>query len=268
MPLNRHHFQFVARQFRAGKISLNDFTDQIVEESNGTSQPENQGNDRASEICVDLDRANRCGFPEVVYGEGKTVAQIVEIAQTLQRSNQSVLVTRIDDQGGEILSRHFDQGVYSPIAKTFRVGCCPELAAARVAVVTAGTSDFPIAEEASETLKWMGINPSRIGDVGVAGPTRLEKHLPTLQSSDAIVVIAGFEGALPSVVAGHVGCPVIAVPTSVGYGTNMEGVAALLTMLNGCAANVSVVNIDAGFKAAYVAGLIASRIHRVPQDRI
>ena len=132
-------------------------------------------------------------------------------------------------------------------------------AVAPVAVVTAGTSDGPVAEEAAETLAWMRVPVKRINDVGVAGPHRLVARAAELRECGAIVVVAGMEGALPSVVAGHVGCPVIGVPTSVGYGANFQGVAALLSMLNSCAANVVVVNIDAGFKGGYVAGMIARR---------
>ena len=126
-------------------------------------------------------------------------------------------------------------------------------------MITAGTTDLPVAEEAAETLAWMGVETLRIADVGVAGPHRLPERLAEFESADAIVVVAGMEGALPSVVGGYVGCPVVAVPTSVGYGANLGGVAALLSMLNSCASNVAVVNIDAGFKAGYMAGLIASR---------
>ncbi len=124
-------------------------------------------------------------------------------------------------------------------------------------IVTAGTSDLPVAEEARETALWTGAAVTMIQDVGVAGPHRLTANLPLLADSDAVVVVAGMEGALPSVVGGHVACPVIAVPTSVGYGASFGGIAALLGMLNSCASNVAVVNIDAGFKGGYVAGLIA-----------
>lgn len=126
-------------------------------------------------------------------------------------------------------------------------------------VLTAGTSDRPVALEAVETLRWMAVDVELIQDVGVAGPQRLLRRLPGLAGADAVVVVAGMEGALPSVVGGYVDCPVIAVPTSVGYGANLGGLAALLTMLNSCAANVVVVNIDAGFKGGYVAGMIARR---------
>jgi NCAIR mutase (PurE)-related protein len=128
-----------------------------------------------------------------------------------------------------------------------------------VALITAGSSDLPVAEEARETLDWMGVRVNVVHDVGVAGPHRLPEQLDKLRDVDAVVVVAGMEGALPSVVGGYVNCPVIAVPTSVGYGASFGGVAALLGMLNSCASNVIVVNIDAGFKGGYVAGLIAHR---------
>jgi pyridinium-3,5-biscarboxylic acid mononucleotide synthase len=130
----------------------------------------------------------------------------------------------------------------------------------KVVIVTAGTSDLPVAEEARETALWTGADVTMVADAGVAGLHRLTANLPLLQDADVVVVIAGMEGALPSVVGGHVACPVIAVPTSVGYGASFGGVAALLGMLNSCAANVTVVNIDAGFKGGYVAGLIAKRV--------
>jgi NCAIR mutase (PurE)-related protein len=133
-----------------------------------------------------------------------------------------------------------------------------------VALITAGTSDLPVAEEARETLDWMGVRVTMIQDVGVAGPHRLPARLPEFEHADAIVVVAGMEGALPSMVGGYVACPVIGVPTSVGYGANFAGVSALLSMLNSCASNVAVVNIDAGFKAGYLAGLIATRARQQP----
>ncbi len=131
-----------------------------------------------------------------------------------------------------------------------------------VAVISAGTGDLPVAEEARETLDWMGVAVTMIHDVGVAGPHRLPARLADFEHADAIVVVAGMEGALPSVVGGYVSCPIIAVPTSVGYGANFGGVSALLSMLNSCANNVAVVNIDAGFKAGFLAGLIATRLNQ------
>jgi NCAIR mutase (PurE)-related protein len=138
----------------------------------------------------------------------------------------------------------------------------PRQAIGHVAVITAGTSDLPVAEEARETLEWMGVRATMVHDVGVAGPHRLPERLAQFEGADALVVVAGMEGALPSVVGGYVPCPVFAVPTSVGYGANLGGLAALLAMLNSCASNVAVVNIDAGFKAGYLAGLVATRRNR------
>jgi NCAIR mutase (PurE)-related protein len=163
-----------------------------------------------------------------------------------------------------VLCRQFPEATYNAAARTFRLdggvgvqSSGPKLKMGRVAVVTAGTSDLPVAEEARETLDWMGVETVLVTDVGVAGPQRLLAKLPLIVGSDAVVVVAGMEAALPSVVGGHVACPVIGVPTSIGYGASFGGVAALLGMLNSCAANVTVVNIDAGFKGGYIAGLIA-----------
>lgn len=213
-------------------------------------------------IHVDLARKTRCGFPEAVYGEGKSLEQISQIIRCQLERRDPVLVTRIAEPIGVELSREFG-GVHNPIARTFRISDqAKQGLVGRVPVVSAGTTDLPVVEETLETLVWMGVNSHRVMDVGVAGPHRLVERVGDLEGSDAIVVVAGMEGALPSVVAGYVDCPVIAVPTSVGYGANLGGVSALLSMLNSCAANVSVVNIDAGFKGAYVAGMIAHRAHR------
>ncbi|MEX2114231.1 MAG: nickel pincer cofactor biosynthesis protein LarB [Pirellulales bacterium] len=213
---------------------------------------------------IDLDRRRRCGYPEVVFAEGKTVATLEKIFERLIAEGQDVLATRVSAGQIAALSPAFPQARYNPIGRTIRI--TPTAGDGRssapgghVAIVTAGTSDLPVAEEAKETALWMGAQVSLICDVGVAGPHRLLEHLPRLEAADAVVVIAGMEGALPSVVGGHVACPVIAVPTSVGYGASLGGIAALLGMLNSCAANVTVVNIDAGFKGAFVAGLIAAR---------
>jgi pyridinium-3,5-biscarboxylic acid mononucleotide synthase len=217
---------------------------------------------------VDLDRHRRCGFPEVVFGEGKTIEQLRGILAALVAQGEDTFATRIDAEQAAGLATTFPTGRYNAIARTFRVAARPPLPAregrgegAFVAVISAGTSDQPVAEEVRETLEWMGVRVTMIHDVGVAGPHRLPERLAEFKDADAVVVVAGMEGALPSVVGGYVACPVIGVPTSVGYGANFGGVSALLSMLNSCAANVAVVNIDAGFKAAYLAGLIATRRH-------
>jgi pyridinium-3,5-biscarboxylic acid mononucleotide synthase len=233
---------------------------------------------------LDVDRRRRCGFPEVVFGEGKSTAVLREIFTALAARGENILATRIDPAKAAELLATFPQAKYNSVARTFRVQGSgfrqfepeprtpnPEPSSSPlatrhsplpfVAIITAGTSDLAVAEEARETLEWMGVRVVMIHDVGVAGPHRLPARLAEFQDADAIVVVAGMEGALPSMVGGYVACPVIGVPTSVGYGANFGGVSALLSMLNSCASNVAVVNIDAGFKAAYLAGLIATRRH-------
>jgi NCAIR mutase (PurE)-related protein len=211
---------------------------------------------RTPDASVDLARAGRCGFPEVVFGEGKTAEQIAEVFAAQRDAGQRSLATRVSDADRAALSQRFPDAVVNDRARTVRLGEAP---AERgfVPVLTAGTTDRPVAEEAVETLRWMGVRTALIADVGVAGPHRLPERLPELAGADAAVVVAGMEGALPSVAGGYLSCPVIAVPTSVGYGANFGGLSALLGMLNSCAANVVTVNVDAGFKGGYVAGLIA-----------
>jgi NCAIR mutase (PurE)-related protein len=217
------------------------------------------------EAQIDLNRASRCGFPEVIYAEGKPLASLEKIFRTLLEHDGNVLATRVTKEQAAMLVEKFPAACYNETARTVRIPegaptrTAPCQTAGSVAVVAAGTSDLPVAEEARETAEWTGAQVCKVYDVGVAGPHRLQQRLPEIRGADAIVVVAGMEGALPSVVGGHVPCPVIAVPTSVGYGASFGGIAALLGMLNSCTANVTVVNIDAGFKAGYVAGLIAHR---------
>lgn len=223
------------------------------------------------EAQVDLDRRRRCGFPEVVFAEGKTVAAMEKIFTALLGHGSEVLATRMSAEQAAALLVSFPAGRYNPVGRTFRIPAPTgregregdkEGSGGKVTIVTAGTSDLPVAEEARETALWTGASVKLIQDVGVAGPHRLTANLPLLEEADAVVVVAGMEGALPSVVGGYVACPVIAVPTSVGYGASFGGVAALLGMLNSCASNVTVVNIDAGFKGGYLAGLIARNVAR------
>jgi NCAIR mutase (PurE)-related protein len=210
---------------------------------------------------VDLHRRNRCGFPEVVFGLGKTAEQIEAIVAKLLEHGQGCLVTRISPEVAARLTAVFPEGEYNPVARTFRRPG-PEVQGpkvGRVVVVTAGTSDLPVAEEARVTAEAWNCDVTLLADVGVAGIHRLLNQLDRLSEADAVVVAAGMEGALPSVVGGLTACPVIAVPTSIGYGASFHGLAALLGMLNSCASNVVVVNIDAGFNGGHVAGLIARR---------
>jgi NCAIR mutase (PurE)-related protein len=219
---------------------------------------------------VDLDRARRCGYPEVVFAPGKTTAAIADVFRMQLAHGQSCLATRVSaEQAGELMAI-FPEARHNAAARTLRLapqdvqqGATSVAAgghAGNVVVITAGTGDLPVAEEAAETARWMGCLVDLIVDVGVAGPQRLMAQKHRFETADAIVVVAGMEGALPSVVGGHVACPVIAVPTSIGYGASFGGIAALLGMLNSCSANVTVVNIDAGFKGGFVAGLIAQKI--------
>lgn len=216
---------------------------------------------------VDIDRRQRCGYPEVVFAPGKSAAAIGEVFRALLDHGQNCLATRLNEEQARDLVEQFPKAHYNPTARTIRIDhSAPRehtggaTKSGFVAVITAGTSDLPVAEEASETARWMGCKVELIVDVGVAGPHRLPAQLPRFEKADAIVVVAGMEGALPSVVGGYVSCPVIGVPTSVGYGANFAGVSALLSMINSCAANVTVVNIDAGFKGGFLAGLIANRV--------
>jgi pyridinium-3,5-biscarboxylic acid mononucleotide synthase len=210
---------------------------------------------------VDLHRRTRCGFPEVIFGQGKSAEQITAILQTLLKHGEGGLATRVDDDTSLQLQRTFPEGEFNALGRTFRVRSPhdPGPKLGKVVVVTAGTSDLRVAEEARVTAEAWNCDVTLVADVGVAGLHRLFHRLKELGGADALVVVAGMEGALPSVVGGLVDCPVIAVPTSIGYGAAFGGLAPLLTMLNSCAANVVVVNIDAGFKAGYVAALMARR---------
>ena len=216
---------------------------------------------------VDNDRVRRTGVSEVVYGEGKTTAQIAGIVQAMAGAGQKrVLVTRLDEAkvaGGRELLAHPEEGAkpielaYHPEARAGVVGGMPGPdGRGDIVIACAGTSDLPVAEEAALTAEFLGNRVRRLFDVGVAGIHRLLAHEDELRRARVVVAVAGMEGALPSVVAGLVPCPVIAVPTSVGYGASFGGVTALLAMLNSCASGVSVVNIDNGFGAAFQASLI------------
>ncbi|HEX6127254.1 MAG TPA: nickel pincer cofactor biosynthesis protein LarB [Pyrinomonadaceae bacterium] len=206
---------------------------------------------------VDHGRADRQGFPEVIFGEGKTSQQICGIFEKLLERRPNVLISRTNkDVYGDIRNIYTD-AEWHETARMIRVfRDKAELGAGEITVVTAGTSDIPIAEEAALTAETMGNRVQRVWDVGVAGIHRILAERQLLQNSRVVIVVAGMEGALPSVVGGLVAVPVIAVPTSVGYGASFGGIAALLGMLNSCASNVTVVNIDNGFGAGFVASLI------------
>ncbi|MGH2603347.1 MAG: nickel pincer cofactor biosynthesis protein LarB [Dehalococcoidia bacterium] len=208
---------------------------------------------------VDHHRGLRDGLPEVVLGMGKTPAQVSAIAERLAEGGGRLLVTRATPEHAAAVLATLPDAVHHETARAITLDRRPPERQPGVAVVCAGTSDLPVAEEAAITAEMMGNEVCRIADVGVAGIHRLLHHLPELRAARVLVVAAGMEGALPSVVAGLVEAPVIAVPTSVGYGASFGGLAALLAMLNSCAAGVSVVNIDNGFGAACMAALINRR---------
>ncbi|HEV3083336.1 MAG TPA: nickel pincer cofactor biosynthesis protein LarB [Gemmataceae bacterium] len=209
---------------------------------------------------VDLQRRDRCGFPEVIFCEGKTSEWIEEVVRKLNEAGQDCLATRVSAAHADSLARRFPQGQQDRVARTFWLPHNPAgPRVGRVVVITAGTSDLPVAREAVVTAEALGCAVDLLADVGVAGIHRLLRHRERFAGADAIVVTAGMDGALPSVVGGLVDCPVVAVPTSIGYGAAFGGLAPLLTMLNSCSANVVVVNIDSGFKGGYVAALIARR---------
>ena len=206
---------------------------------------------------LDHHRALRHGMPEVIFGKGKSPEQVVEIAKHLLNRNKNLLATRLSPETGALLRAEFPVAEYFPLSGALRVwGDRTIHGKGSIAVVCAGTSDIPVAEEAQITAEVMGNPVDVIYDIGVAGIHRLMSNRERLGKARVIVVCAGMEGALPSAVGGLVSCPVIAVPTSVGYGASFHGLAALLGMLNSCASNVAVVNIDNGFGGGYVASLI------------
>jgi pyridinium-3,5-biscarboxylic acid mononucleotide synthase len=208
--------------------------------------------------CVDHHRALRCGFPEVIFGAGKTPEQIAAIFARLAATRQNVLATRVSSEAADLVRSRFAGAVYHELARVLCLRQTPpaEPEGGYVAIVSAGSSDMPVAEEARLTVEMLDEPALTLYDLGVAGLHRLLARSGELRQANVVVVVAGMEGALPSVVGGLVKAPVIAVPTSVGYGASFQGLAALLAMLNSCAAGVSVVNIDNGFGAGYQAAMI------------
>ncbi|MEK7313320.1 MAG: nickel pincer cofactor biosynthesis protein LarB [Deltaproteobacteria bacterium] len=207
---------------------------------------------------VDTHRSLRHGFPEVIFGEGKTARQIIGIAAVMTKRKENVLITRLTREKARAIKRAFSRAEYNGTARTLFIKTHPIKTSGRgtILIVSAGTSDSPVAEEAAVTAESMGNKVQRLYDVGVAGIHRLLHKKELLFSAKVIIAVAGMEGALPSVIGGLAGKPVIAVPTSVGYGANLGGLTTLLAMLNSCASGVTVVNIDNGFGAGYAASLI------------
>lgn len=210
---------------------------------------------------LDHHRSLRSGFPEVILGQGKTPEQIVAIVARLAEKKHNVLATRVTEAQNAAVIKHFPEILYDPTSRCLRLMQQPIVPHGRgpVLVVTAGTADLPVAEEAAISAEMLGNPVQRLYDVGVAGLHRLLGNMETIEKAAVLIVVAGMEGALPSVVGGLTDKPVIAVPTSVGYGTSFNGLAALLGMLNSCASGMAVVNIDNGFGAAFA----ATRINRL-----
>jgi len=207
---------------------------------------------------IDHHRSLRKGFPEVIWGEGKTSGQILSIMKQLKRKGQNILITRLEEKKAKAIQKVFLKSRYYPQSKVLTYLTHPVKSEGKgtILVVTAGTTDIPVAEEAAVTSQFMGNRVETLYDVGVAGIHRLLSERERLEAARVLIVVAGMEGALPSVIGGLVDRPVIAVPTSVGYGTSFGGITALLAMLNSCASGVAVVNIDNGFGAGYMASLI------------
>ncbi|MCM3440441.1 nickel pincer cofactor biosynthesis protein LarB [Metabacillus halosaccharovorans] len=236
----------ILKQVQTGSLSINEAKEKL-------STYENLGFAK-----VDHHRKKRQGFPEVVYGEGKSKEQILAIIKAIRSKENNVLVTRISEEKAAHILEEYPEFIYNETAQILFWKQEKDSVNSRgyIAIVCAGTSDLKVAEEAALTAEALGSNVRRFYDVGVAGIHRLFDHIEEIQNATVSVVVAGMEGALPSVVGGLVSHPILAVPTSVGYGANFNGLSALLTMLNSCASGISVVNIDNGFGAAYNAVLI------------
>jgi len=244
--VRRGELTTLLRRVKSGAVSTSEAARQL------TAEPL----ERLEFATLDHERALRAGFPEVVFGPGKTPAQIVAIVGRLYRRSGVVLATRVDGAGIEAVRRAFPRAQVYDRCGAVVLRRRPPRGRGQVLVVCAGTADLPVAEEALVTARALGSRASMVADVGVAGLHRLLAHGRELRGARVLVVVAGLEGALPSVVSGLVDRPVIAVPTSVGYGTHFGGLAPLLAMLNSCAAGVTVVNVNNGFGAGYAAHLV------------
>ncbi len=259
--MNAEQVRALLQSVRAGETSIDDAADRL------RALPF----ERLAFATLDHHRALRCGHPEVIFCQGKTVEQVVEIAARLAEQSDTVLATRASVDQLEALRARFPMIQINAAGRVALIGETDERPveedAPHVALLSAGTSDLPVVEEAAMTLRSMRVPVRRLNDVGVSGLHRLLAQLDVLQGACAVIVVAGMEGALPSVVGGLVDCPVYAVPTRVGYGASFDGLAALLGMLNSCASSVSVVNIDNGFGAAFSAGLVHRQVVKARGSR-
>ena len=246
--MDHKHLTKLLSDVAEGRVAINDAANRLT----------HLGYEDVSCAHIDHHRSLRKGFPEVIYGEGKTAQQIVTILERMINQESIVLVTRLSPDKAERVMKAVPNCDYDTEARIIRWGQPSTSTEVRgtILVVSAGTSDIPVAREAMITAESMGNPVQSVFDVGVAGLHRLLAHRKIIENASVLIVVAGMEGALPSVVGGLVNRPVIAVPTSVGYGTSLGGVAALLSMLNSCSSNVAVVNIDNGFGAGYMASII------------
>lgn len=256
--MNESELKIMLNHLMTGEINLSHVINRLKNTIFRTTQLDYAQPDHHREL--------RHGLNEVIYGENKSAEQIVEIAQRLAEHERCVLISRLNTEKLTYLKNKFPSGRENDLAKTFMLHSPPILAAEMdktfVAIISAGTSDINVAEEAREVCIAMKIPTECVYDVGVAGLHRVIASMELMQKATAIIVVAGMEGALPSVVGGLVGCPIIAVPTSVGYGASFQGVAALLGMLNSCAPGVVVTNIDAGFSAGFAAARIINWMNK------
>ncbi len=254
--MDRHELGKLLETFRSGETSL----DEVIHRLSLGSVAE------LGFAHVDLARSVRCGFPEVIFCQGKKAEWVEGVMRRIIEAGQDCLATRLSIEQAEFLRARFPAAEYNSVARTLWQARVDRPApVGKLLIITAGTSDLPVAEEARVTATAIGCEVELIADVGVAGLHRLLRHSKKFSQADAIVVVAGMEGALPSVVGGLVACPVIAVPTSIGYGANLQGVTTLMAMLTSCASNVAVVNIDSGFNGGYVGALIARRAGQARQ---
>lgn len=246
-PVTHEWLQLILEKVKSGELSLAEATHELS----------HLPYEELAYAKIDHHRPLRTGFPEVVFGGGKTVEQIASIARRLAARSERLLITRTSHETYISVKEFVPDAVYNPVSRTIVVNRLkkPRIRPG-IAVLTGGTADIPVAEEAAVTAELMGNEVERVFDVGVAGIHRLLDKLPQLRNAKVLVVVAGMEGALPSVVGGLVSVPIVAVPTSTGYGASFQGLAPLLAMLNSCAPGVAVVNIDNGFGAGYLAGLI------------
>jgi hypothetical protein len=249
------------QQVRSGALDIDEAKRRIVAASPAVV---GQGVADLGFATLDTEREKRTGFPEVIFGQGKTAEQLTAIFRKLMEHSDRVLATRVEPVKAETVLAAVPDAVYHEDARSIVWLRSPIIPASDdyVAVVAAGTSDLPVAEEAAITASLMGSRVEKVYDVGVAGIHRLFRKLDVIRGANVVVVVAGMEGALASVLGGLVSRPVVAVPTSIGYGASFQGVAALLSMLNACAPGISVVNIDNGFGAGYIAGMMNSNAKR------